>query len=177
MTKFRVCTTAAAQRSQINQCNAAGDTQDHTHKVIRPSDWMSCGCFNLLPWCLVLKWSEPLTKNMASCLYFYFIYYIFVLLCCVIERIVFNCKKRNITAAKIHLHKVLSLSKPCYTIVNTNMSQGCYWSLNVWATPPHRYRALNEKQSEETENNLRQAPAGCHKRVAASPVSPSCLQL
>lgn len=46
MTKFRACTTAAAQRWSSDQWNTVGDTTDHTHILIRPSDWITHGCLD-----------------------------------------------------------------------------------------------------------------------------------
>lgn len=46
MTKFRASKTAAAQRWSSDQWNTVGDTMDHTHTLIRPSDWISHGCLD-----------------------------------------------------------------------------------------------------------------------------------
>lgn len=44
--QFRAYMTAAAQRWSSDQWNTVGDTTDHTHILIRPSDWMSRGCLD-----------------------------------------------------------------------------------------------------------------------------------
>lgn len=40
------CTTAAAQLWSSDQWDIVGDTMDHTHIVIRPSNWISHGCLD-----------------------------------------------------------------------------------------------------------------------------------